>query len=82
MASHSQLEDEGQEKNGGVKTVIVYFEAEEEVLWRRIEERSRESKGADNAAVVDRELLRVYVKGFERPETGGGEGEVVVVRVE
>lgn len=55
-------DDEG--KGKGPRIIIVYFDAEEEVLWRRIQERKRGVKDADSAAEISRELLASYVKGF------------------
>jgi len=70
-----------EEGAAGARLVIVYFEAEEEVLWRRIEKRWREgARDADAAVELEREVLAGYVAGFEAP--GRDEGEVVVVRVE
>jgi predicted kinase len=66
----------------GVNIILVYFDANEEVLWRRVQERSRGVRDADSAAEISRELLGVYVGGFEKPEVGGDEGEVIVVKVE
>jgi predicted kinase len=71
-------------EEGKVKVLIVFFDAEEEVLWRRIEERRRlaQEKGreADNAALVTRAMLSRYVRGFERPEED--EEGIIVVKVE
>ena len=64
----------------GIRVLLVYFQGTEEVLWERVEKRSRGSKDADSAAEISRELLRTYVSNFEAP--GGDEGEVVVVTVE
>ena len=60
--------------------VLVYFDANEDVLWERIEgrrmERERgEGDSADSACVVTREMLGSFVSGFEVPS---GEGEIVI----
>ncbi|KAH8593527.1 P-loop containing nucleoside triphosphate hydrolase protein [Bisporella sp. PMI_857] len=68
----------------GTRIVVVYFDAEEEVLWRRIEERREKGRvkgrDADSAAEITRELLRSYSKGFERPYMD--EGQIITVKVE
>jgi predicted kinase len=65
----------------GVRVILVYFDATEEVLWERVQVRSGGKKDADNAAEITRELLGAYASGFEKPEVGGEEAEVVVVKV-
>jgi predicted kinase len=75
--------DGNEESERKVKVVLVYFDAEEDVLWRRIEERrvkaEKEGRGADDAVLVTRSMLNRYVKGFERPEV---DEEAIVVKVE
>jgi predicted kinase len=70
-------------EKGDVKVLLVFFDAEEEVLWRRIEERrlnaERRGRSADDSAVVTREMLERFVKGFERP---GEDEDAIVVKVE
>lgn len=65
---------DGNGEDGKVKVVLVYLDAEEEVLWRRIEgrrvEAEKNGKGADDAVVVTRAMLGRYARGFERPEQG------------
>jgi len=74
------------ESGRDVRVILVFFDPGEdkargeEMLWRRIEERARGVRDADGIAVVRRELLRDYVRGFERP--GVEEGEVVIIGVE
>lgn len=73
--------DEWQSMVGeGPKVVTVYFDGNEEVLWRRIRERSMGVRDADSASEISREVLKGYVAGFEPP--GSDEGEVVVIKVE
>ncbi|KAK0120500.1 hypothetical protein ONS96_010709 [Cadophora gregata f. sp. sojae] len=67
--------------------VLVVFrvgetlEEQEEVLWRRIERRgvewvrARDEGRGMEGMLVERELLRRYLRGFEWPD---GEGEIVV----
>lgn len=74
---------------GAYGVVLVVFkvrgtvEEQERVLWRRIEGRGREwlrsrdevgGKGREGM-LVEKEVLREYLRGFEWPD---GEGEVVV----
>lgn len=65
--------------------VLVFFQATEETLWARIEQRGakwlqREKEGRDAEGDpeyrVTRDVLRSYIRGFEVPQ---GEGEIVVV---
>lgn len=70
----------------GMRVVTVYFDATEDVLWRRIEERKDQAEkeggeGGDAVVHLKREVLAGYVKGFEKPAVDGGEGEVIVVEV-
>ncbi|KAK5994611.1 hypothetical protein PT974_05090 [Cladobotryum mycophilum] len=71
------------ESNGG-RWLLVFLDAEKEVLWRRIQERRarREAlsvedgrRDGDSAFNVDEGIFEVYCEGFERPV---GEGEVVI----
>lgn len=71
------------ESNDG-RWVLVFLDAEKEVLWRRIQERRARrdalsvddgGRDGDSAFDVDKETFEVYCGGFERP---AGEGEVVV----
>ena len=68
------------EETGKYRVILVFFDAEEEVLWRRIEDRrvnaEGRGRGADDAATVTRSTLSKYVRGFERPE--GSEGAILV----
>ncbi|KAJ9156222.1 hypothetical protein NKR23_g1210 [Pleurostoma richardsiae] len=59
----------------GARAVLVHLRAGEELLWRRICERSARERNADSALDISRELLRQYVEGFEEPV---GEGEIVI----
>ena len=59
----------------GGRWVLVYFDAEKDVLWRRIQERKRKGVNADSAYDVTEDVLDRYVNGFERPD---GEGEIVI----
>lgn len=70
-------------KNGGheVRIIVVHFDATEEVLWERVQTRSRGVKDADSAAEISRELLASYVKGFEKP-TSEEEGDFIIIKVE
>ena len=70
----------GEEEGPGYRVLMAVFNATEEVLWKRIEERSRGVKDADSCAEVGRDLLASYVRGFERP--GENEGEIIYVKVE
>ena len=67
----------------GVNIVLVFFDAEEEVLWKRIENRrvnaEREGRCADDAAVVTRAMLDRFVRGFERPDE---DEKAIVIKVE
>lgn len=62
----------------------MYFQATEEVLWKRIQKRGArwqqlraEGKHDNNPEyAVSRDLLRSYLSGFNVPQ---GEGEIVVV---
>ena len=66
----------GERGKDGVELILVFFDAEESVLWRRIEERrlkaEREERGADNGRFVTRAMLDRYFRGFERPEEDEG----------
>jgi gluconate kinase len=64
-------------EEGGGRVVLVYLDAGEEMLWRRIGERRARPVDADSVAgnEISRETLRMYYEGFERPV---GEGEVVI----
>jgi len=72
-----------EKEEGKVKVLLVFFDATEEVPWRRIEERreraGKEGRGADDATAVTRSMLSRYVRGFERPEEGE---QAIVVKVE
>lgn len=50
---------------------------EESILWKRIDKRNRNNVGREDAEgmIVDREVLRAYLRGFEWPD---GEGEIFV----
>ncbi|KAH7014116.1 P-loop containing nucleoside triphosphate hydrolase protein [Microdochium trichocladiopsis] len=61
---------------GGARVVLVFFRpTDKEVSWRRIVERKKESKTANNALEIDRQLFEMYWAGFEDPV---GEGEIVI----
>ncbi|UNI21212.1 hypothetical protein JDV02_007222 [Purpureocillium takamizusanense] len=71
------------EENGG-RWVLVFLQAERELLWRRITERrarrdaldeTDERRDGDSAFNVDEATFDMYCNGFERPE---GEGEIVI----
>lgn len=57
---------------------MVYFDAEREVLWRRIQERTSKVRDADSAFEVTEEVLNSYLRGFEVPV----DEEHVVIKVE
>lgn len=61
----------------------MFFNAEEEVLWKRIEERrmKAETKGrdADDAVLVTRAMLSQYIRGFERTED---DEDAIVIKAE
>lgn len=60
----------------GGRVVLVFFKpTDKEVSWNRIVERSTQTKGANNALDISRELFEVYWAGFENPEA---EGEIVI----
>ncbi|CAM1502364.1 Fc.00g043480.m01.CDS01 [Cosmosporella sp. VM-42] len=69
--------------NGG-RWVLVFLDAEKEVLWRRISERRvrrdalnerRIGSDGDSAFDVDDDVFEIYCNGFESP---AGEGEIVI----
>jgi predicted kinase len=67
-------------EGSGARWVLVFLDAEREVLWRRItkrrEERDRlpvEDRNGDSAFEVDEATLDMYLQVFEKPD---GEGEV------
>lgn len=69
------------ERDGG-RWVLVFLEAERELLWRRIGERrarrdalSVGERDGDSAFDIDEDVFDMYWSCFERPQ---GEGEVVV----
>lgn len=67
-------------EDAGARVVLVFLDADRDVLWRRIGkrwERRAEGRGvdADSAMDVTEEVLDAYLAGFERPS---GEGEVVI----
>lgn len=57
------------------RLVLVSIRIDEEVLWRRINERRRKGVDANSALEISEDLFRMYVDNFEHPE---GEGEIVV----
>ncbi|KXJ85646.1 hypothetical protein Micbo1qcDRAFT_169233 [Microdochium bolleyi] len=64
------------EQGGGGRVVLVFFRpTDKEVSWNRIVDRGRETKGANNALEISRELFEMYWAGFENPD---GEGEIVI----
>ena len=67
------------EEDPEYRAVMVGFIGTEEMLWKRIELRSRGVKDADSCAEVGRDLLASYVRGFER--LGEDEGEMIYVEV-
>ncbi|KAI5456757.1 ATP/GTP-binding protein [Mariannaea sp. PMI_226] len=71
------------ERSGG-RWVLVFLDAEKEVLWRRITSRRahRDALGArekgrdgDSAFDVDEKTFEMYCSGFEKPV---GEGEITI----
>jgi predicted kinase len=58
-------------KAGG-RSVLVYLDANRDVLWRRIQQRQAKTRNADSAFEITEEILDGYLKGFEVPK---GEGE-------
>lgn len=69
------------EKFGG-RWVLVFLDADKELLWKRITSRKDERDGqdlaertGDSAFDVDKETFDSYYEGFERP---CGEGECVI----
>jgi gluconate kinase len=59
----------------GARCVLVYLNADREILWRRICERRQKEVDANCALEIDEGLLDSYLKGFEEPV---GEEEIVV----
>ncbi|KAM5377542.1 hypothetical protein ACJZ2D_004911 [Fusarium nematophilum] len=71
------------EPNGG-RCVLVFLDADNETLWRRIGQRrakrdaldvADKNRDGDSAYNIDEETFEMYCDGFERPE---GEGELVI----
>ncbi|OAA42426.1 ATP/GTP-binding protein [Beauveria brongniartii RCEF 3172] len=71
-------------EDAGGRWVLVFLDADKELLWRRIQGRraARDSisvesgaRDGDSAYDVERETFEMYWKGFERPM---GEGEIRV----
>lgn len=67
-------------EEGKVMLLLVLFDAEEEVLWRRVEERRRNGelagRGADDALHFTRAMFERYIGGIEPP--GQDEGAIAV----
>lgn len=61
-------------ETNGYRVVLVYLDVDREALWRRICDRQKKARGADNALDIDRTLLDRFCEGFEVPS---GEGEIV-----
>lgn len=70
-----RMEFKGMIERAGARSVLVYFKADRDTLWRRICERRQKGVNANCALEIDEALLDQYVKGFEEPS---GEGEIVV----
>ncbi|GJN78481.1 hypothetical protein PLIIFM63780_001975 [Purpureocillium lilacinum] len=71
------------EENGG-RWVLIFLQADRELLWRRITERrarrdamheTDERRDGDSAFDVDEATFDMYYSGFESPQ---GEGEIVI----
>ncbi|KAM0426536.1 hypothetical protein ACHAPT_008228 [Fusarium lateritium] len=69
-------------ETGGGRWVLVFLDADRELLWERItrrkaerEDRTVEDRTGDSAFNVDEETFSMYCEGFERPR---GEGECVI----
>ena len=70
-------------EQGGGRWVLVFLDAERELLWRRVRQRrakrdalsNMEERDGDSAFDIDAETFDMYCSGFERPQ---GEGEIVI----
>ena len=70
-------------ERGGGRWVLVFLNAERELLWRRVGQRTAardavsalEERDGDSAFDIDTETFDMYCSGFERPS---GEGEIVI----
>ncbi|KAM0414599.1 hypothetical protein ACHAPT_013560 [Fusarium lateritium] len=69
------------EGNGG-RWVLIFLDADRELLWKRITQRSAErdasdvtDRNGDSAFNIDQATFDMYCEGFERPR---GEGECVI----
>lgn len=69
-------------KELGGRWVLIFLDADKELLWKRITSRKAQRDGqdlvdrtGDSAFDVDRETFDSYCQGFERPY---GEGECVI----
>ncbi|KAH7259162.1 ATP/GTP-binding protein [Fusarium redolens] len=71
------------ERNGG-RWVLVYLDADRDLLWKRIQQRRAErdeldakdpGRNGDSAFDIDDETFAMYLGGFEPPS---GEGEIVI----
>lgn len=63
-------------EEAGGRPVLVYFKpADNELLWARIQERSRAERDANSAFDISREIFERYCEGFDVPSE---EGEVIV----
>lgn len=65
-------------QDAGGKAILVNFDVEREVLWRRIQERTSRARDADSAFEVTEEVLDSYLGGFEVPL----DEEQVVIKME
>jgi predicted kinase len=52
----------------GGRRVLVVFRLEKELLWKRITERAKQPKNANNALDISRELFETYWDAFEWPD--------------
>ncbi len=63
-------------ENNGARVVLVFLRAKDkDALWKRICERSKAKKTADNALEITRETFEMYWDGFEDPD---GENEIII----
>lgn len=67
-------------EDAGGRWVLVFLDADKDVLWKRVQERKAkreiEGRDGDSAYDVEEDVFQMYLGGFEKPE---GEGEVRVV---
>ena len=67
-------------EDAGGRWVLVFLDADKDVLWKRVQERRAkrdvEGRDGDCAYDVEEDDFHMYLRCFEKPE---GEGEVRVV---